>query len=298
MSETIHYNYCPVCGSDKINFVLRAKDETVSKEFFEVWQCNNCTLQFTQDVPDENNIGNFYKSAEYISHSNTSQGLVNKLYHTVRSFTLQSKRKLIEKSVGKTNNNLLDIGAGTGAFASTMQKAGWNVTALEPDETARQNAKKDFNIELLPNENLFQLKPNNFNVITLWHVLEHVHQLHKYLDTFFSLLVEGGTLIIAVPNYISYDAKTYAENWAAYDVPRHLYHFSPKSMQTLLAKHNFKLLAQKPMWFDSFYVSLLSEKYKTGKNNLARAFMRGAVSNLITAGSPENSSSIIYIAKK
>jgi 2-polyprenyl-3-methyl-5-hydroxy-6-metoxy-1,4-benzoquinol methylase len=298
MSETIHYNNCPVCGSDKITFALKAKDETVSKQFFEVWQCNDCTLRFTQDVPDEKNIGDYYKSAEYISHSNTSQGLVNKLYHTVRSFTLQSKKKLVEKSAGTTAGNLLDIGAGTGAFASTMKKSGWNVTGLEPDETARLNAKKDFSVELFPTENLFQLKQSSYNVITLWHVLEHVHQLHQYLDTFFSLLIDSGTLIIAVPNYTSYDAKTYAANWAAYDVPRHLYHFSPTSMRTLLAKHNFKLSEQKPMWFDSFYVSLLSEKYKTGKTHMIDAFMRGAFSNIKTIGSPENCSSIIYIAKK
>ena len=227
MNELIHYNNCPACGSADIAFVLKAKDETVSREYFEVWQCNNCTLRFTQDVPDANNIGKYYQSSEYISHSNTSKGLVNKLYHSVRSFTLQSKRKLVEQSSGKKTGHLLDIGAGTGAFASSMKKSGWNVTALEPDETARANAKKDFDIELLPASNLFSLPSNSFDVITLWHVLEHVHELHKYLDTFYSLLIEGGTLIIAVPNYTSYDAKSYSEKWAAYDVPRHLYHFSP-----------------------------------------------------------------------
>ena len=296
MSDIIHYKNCPACGSTGIAFILTAKDETVSRKYFEVWQCNNCMLRFTQDIPDEKNISSYYQSSDYISHSNTSKGLVNKLYHTVRSFTLQSKRKLIEKNAGK--GRLLDIGAGTGAFALTMKKAGWNVTALEPDETARTNAKKDFDIELLPTENLFGLQPNSFDVITLWHVLEHVHELHKYLDTFYSLLRESGTLIIAIPNYTSHDAKTYAENWAAYDVPRHLYHFSPKSMNMLLKKHNFKLLHQKPMWFDSFYVSLLSEKYASGKNNFFSAFTNGIVSNFKTIGKPENCSSIIYISKK
>ncbi len=298
MTDLIHYNHCPVCKSADITFALKAKDETVSKEYFEIWQCNNCKLRFTQDVPDEKSIGSYYQSSAYISHSNTSKGLVNKLYHTVRSFTLQSKRKLIEKSSSKKKGNLLDIGAGTGAFASTLKNRGWNVTALEPDETARANALKDFGIELQPTENLFSLQPKTFDVITLWHVLEHVHHLHKYLDTFFSLLVDGGTLIIAVPNYTSYDAKTYAYNWAAYDVPRHLYHFSPESMQLLLNAHHFKSMQQKPMWFDSFYVSLLSEKYISGKSNFLKAFTNGAVSNLKTLGKPANCSSIIYIAKK
>jgi 2-polyprenyl-3-methyl-5-hydroxy-6-metoxy-1,4-benzoquinol methylase len=298
MNNLIHYNHCPACRSADITFVLKAKDETVSKEYFEIWQCNNCRLRFTQDVPDEKNIGSYYQSSDYISHSNTSQGLVNKLYHTVRSFTLKSKRKLIEKSSGKKQGNLLDIGAGTGAFASTMKNSGWNVTALEPDATARANAQKDFGVELQPTENLFSLQPKTFDVITLWHVLEHVHDLHKYLDTFFSLLVDGGTLIIAVPNYTSYDAQTYSDNWAAYDVPRHLYHFSPKSMQQLLTIHHFKLKQRKPMWFDSFYVSLLSEKYVSGKGNFIKAFANGAVSNLKCMGKPTNCSSIIYIAKK
>jgi 2-polyprenyl-3-methyl-5-hydroxy-6-metoxy-1,4-benzoquinol methylase len=296
MSDVIHYNNCPACGSGNIFFVLRAKDETVSHEFFDIWQCNNCTLRFTQDVPDEQHIAKYYQSSDYISHSNTSKGLINKLYHSVRSITLQSKRKLIEQN--STKGNLLDIGAGTGAFASAMKKNGWNVTALEPDETARTNAKNDFNIQLFPTENLFTLPPKTFNVITLWHVLEHVHELHKYLDTFYSLLADGGTLIIAVPNYTSYDAKKYAANWAAYDVPRHLYHFSPQSMSMILNNHAFKLIQTKPMWFDSFYVSLLSEKYTGGKSSFFKAFTSGATSNLKAIGKFENCSSIIYIAKK
>ena len=298
MSDIIHYDHCPACGSAAIDFVLKAKDETVSKKYFEIWQCYNCTLRFTQNFPDEKDIGKYYQSSAYISHSNTSQGIVNKLYHTVRSITLQSKRKLVEKSSGKKAGSLLDVGAGTGAFASTMKNSGWNVTGLEPDETARTNAKKDFNIELQPTENLSSLQPNTFDVITLWHVLEHVHQLHAYLDTFYSLLADNGTLIIAVPNYTSYDAEAYSANWAAYDVPRHLYHFSPQSMSSLLTAHQFTLAQQKPMWFDSFYVSLLSEKYTSGKNSFLRAFTKGALSNLKAVGKPKNCSSVIYVAKK
>jgi 2-polyprenyl-3-methyl-5-hydroxy-6-metoxy-1,4-benzoquinol methylase len=298
MSEIIHYDHCPACGSSNISFVLKAKDETVSKEFFDIWQCNNCTLRFTQNVPDEKNIGRYYQSSAYISHSNTSQGIVNKLYHTVRSITLQSKRRLVEKSSGKKTGSLLDVGAGTGAFASTLEKNGWNVTGLEPDETARTNAKKGFDIELQSTENLSSLPQHTFDVITLWHVLEHVHKLHVYLDTFYSLLADNGTLIIAVPNYTSYDAEAYSENWAAYDVPRHLYHFSPESMGILLKAHQFKLAQQKPMWFDSFYVSLLSEKYASGKSGFLRAFAKGTLSNLNAVGKPENCSSVIYIAKK
>ena len=296
--STVFYKNCPVCKSGNIFFKLKAKDETVSKQYFEIWQCTNCSLRFTQNAPDEQQISDFYKSPEYISHSNTAKNLTDKLYYTVRSVTLNLKRKLVEKVSSKTSGNLLDIGAGTGAFASTMKKKGWNVTALEPDETARGNANKDFNIELQPTNSLFSLQPNLYDVITLWHVLEHVHELHTYLNTFYSLLTQNGTLIIAVPNYTSFDAETYGETWAAYDVPRHLYHFSPESMQVLLIKHNFKPADKKPMWFDSFYVSLLSEKYKNGKSAFFKAFKTGMVSNIKAVGKPENCSSVIYIAKK
>ncbi len=298
MPQLIHYKNCPVCNSANISFVFAAKDYTVSKETFQVWQCANCTLRFTQHVPDKNNIGPYYQSADYISHSNTSKGFINKLYHTVRSFTLQSKKNLIEKYAGKQNGHLLDIGAGTGAFASTMQKANWSVTALEPDATARANAKKDFNIELQPSENLFKLDKNSFDAITLWHVLEHVHDLQLYIQIFFSLLKDNGVLIIAVPNYTSYDAKEYAEFWAGYDVPRHLYHFSPQSMKLLLQQHNFKLKKIKPMWFDSYYVSLLSEQYLTGKSNAVKAFISGFISNIQAIKNKQKTSSLIYMAVK
>ncbi|SFQ47782.1 class I SAM-dependent methyltransferase [Parafilimonas terrae] len=298
MSNTIHYNNCPACSGADIEFVLKAKDETVSHDYFEIWQCNNCTLRFTQDVPDEESIGRYYQSSEYISHSNTSKGMVNKLYHAVRSVTLQTKRKLVEKYSGIKGGNLLDIGAGTGAFAAAMKNAGWHVTGLEPDETARANAQKDFNIELQPTENLFNLNRESFDAITLWHVLEHVHRMHEYLDAFHTLLKPGGTLIIAVPNYTSYDAKIYNANWAAYDVPRHLYHFSPASMQKLLSAHQFTPAGNKPMWFDSFYVSLLSEKYTSGKSNFIKAFFNGLRSNRKALQNASNCSSVTYIAKK
>ncbi len=298
LSQRIHYTNCPVCNSINIAAVLKAKDYTVSKEIFEVWECIDCTLRFTQNVPDAFHIAAYYESADYISHSNTSKGFVNKLYHTVRYFTLNSKKNFVEKFCNKESKNLLDVGAGTGAFAATMQKAGWNVTALEPDKTARENAKKELNISPYPSEELFNLKPASFNVITLWHVLEHVHDLHNYINTFFSLLKDKGCLIIAVPNYTAYDAREYSASWAAYDVPRHLYHFSPASMKVLLEKHNLFIKEYKPMWFDSYYISLLSEKYLTGKSNPVKAFISGSISNFNALENKLKSSSIIYVVKK
>ena len=291
----IVYSACPCCNGVDISKVLSAADHTVSNETFEIWQCNVCTARFTQNVPDKNEIEKYYKSENYISHSDTKQGFINSLYHFVRKRTLNGKRKLVEKYTKLSIGKILDIGAGTGAFLQTMQKYDWDVTGLEPDETARENAKKLYGLSLQPSEELFNLKAETFDAITLWHVLEHVHELHEYMDQLKKLLKLTGCLFIAIPNYACYDEKIYKEFWAGYDVPRHLYHFSPTSITQLLLQHGLQLKEIKPMWYDSFYVSMLSEKYKTGKNNFLNACWNGHVSNWKALFNKERCSSIIYI---
>lgn len=298
MKELIHYTHCPVCGSAEFKTVLSAKDHTVSGEKFAVSECNQCTLRFTQDVPDAASISPYYKSENYISHTNTSKGLINTLYQSVRKRTLKQKQRLVEKITGVKNGKLLDVGSGTGAFASEMKRNGWGVTGLEPDEDARKVAKESFNIELSDISQFYQLPDNSFDAITFWHVLEHVHELQAYMAKLKTLLTEKGRLFIAVPNYTSKDASIYNEYWAAYDVPRHLYHFSPQSMKVLVEKHGMKLLLQKPMWYDSFYVSMLSSKYKSGKTNLITAFFNGLRSNSMALGDVKKCSSVIYIIGK
>jgi 2-polyprenyl-3-methyl-5-hydroxy-6-metoxy-1,4-benzoquinol methylase len=297
MNDTIHYTICPCCKEDHIEKVMLAKDHTVTGELFEIWKCNNCSVRFTQNVPSQEAIAKYYRSEAYVSHSDTKKGFINRLYHFVRSLTVKSKKKLIIKASGKEKGNLLDIGAGTGAFAHAMQRAGWNVTALEPDATARQNALKNYDLSLQDLDSLFQLKEADFDVITLWHVLEHVHDLGGYFIQFKKLLKPTGILVIAVPNYTSYDGVHYAEHWAAYDVPRHLYHFSPHSMDLLAAQYFFRVKEYKPMWFDSFYVSMLSEKYRSGKNNFPKALWNGLRSNAMALGDTKKCSSVIYISK-
>ncbi len=291
----IVYSACPCCNGVDISKVLSAADHTVSNETFEIWQCNVCTARFTQNVPDKNEIEKYYKSENYISHSDTKQGFINSLYHFVRKRTLNGKRKLVEKYTKLSIGKILDIGAGTGAFLQVMQKSEWDVTGLEPDETARENAKKLYGLSLQPSEELFNLKAETFDAITLWHVLEHVHELHEYMDQLKKLLKLTGCLFIAIPNYACYDEKIYKEFWAGYDVPRHLYHFSPTSITQLLLQHGLQLKEIKPMWYDSFYVSMLSEKYKTGKNNFLNACWNGYVSNWKALFNKERCSSIIYI---
>lgn len=293
----IHYEQCPVCGASTIHPALEAKDYTVSGETFAIWHCDGCTARFTQDVPGKEGIGPYYQSDAYISHSDTKEGLVNRLYHRVRAITLRAKRKLVERACGKAAGHLLDIGCGTGAFLHTMQEAGWTVKGLEPDGGAREKAASLYGLSVDPIDGLFALAPGSYDVITLWHVLEHVHDLRAYADHFRGLLKPGGTLIIAVPNYTSLDAAHYGSAWAAYDVPRHLYHFSPQSMEALLKPTGLSVVRLKPMWFDSFYVSMLSERYRHGKDHLIGAALTGLRSNFKAWGNTGRCSSVIYIIR-
>ena len=277
---------------------MQVKDYTVSEESFPIAECASCSFRFTQDVPDAASIAPYYKSEDYISHTNTASGLINRLYHFVRTRAVVQKRKLVENSTGIKTGKLLDIGSGTGAFLSEMKKHGWETTGLEPDADARMVAQKVYNIHLADSDQLYQLPANHFDVITLWHVLEHVHELSTYLQQIKTVLGPKGKLFIAVPNYTASDASVYQEHWAAYDVPRHLYHFSPTSMELLMEKHGLKILQYKPMWYDSFYVSLLSSKYKNGKTNWLAACWNGLRSNLAAMSDTKKCSSVIYVIKK
>ncbi|MBZ5855729.1 class I SAM-dependent methyltransferase [Flavihumibacter profundi] len=292
----IHYQHCPVCLGKSVFPVLEAVDYTVSNEKFSIWECQGCHLRFTQDVPDAASIGPYYQSEKYISHTDTRKGMINNLYHLVRQFTLKQKRKLLVVSTGKQNGTVLDIGAGTGAFLAEMKNSGWSVRGLEPDPGARKVAHDRYQLLFEDPSRLFDLAEGSFDVITMWHVLEHVHQLHEYIAHIKKILAPGGLLVLALPNYTSADAVYYGASWAAYDVPRHLYHFSPESVRKLLGAHGLSIKSMKPMWFDPFYISMLSEGYKNGRPNHLGAILRGLQSNIKARSTAESASSIIYIA--
>ena len=262
-----------------------------------IWQCSECNLRFTQDVPDEQSIKSYYRSSDYISHTNTNKGLINKLYQKVRGYTLRRKAKLVIAQTVR-QGKVLDIGAGIGAFLNAMKEKGWDVTGIEPDEGARGRAKQMFNLSLQDTHGLRQLPANHFDAITLWHVLEHVHQLHGYVEQLKTLLKKEGKIFIAVPNYQSFDSSVYKLYWAAYDVPRHLYHFTPKALHALVQKHGLKISTKKPMWFDSFYISLLSSKYKNGRTKWIGAGLSGLRSNIKALMNSDYCSSVIYIIQK
>jgi len=287
---------CPVCNSKEIDLYSHCTDLSISKEQFSITKCRNCSFLFTNPRPSLQEIGKYYQSEEYISHSNSTKGLINSLYHLVRTYTLNKKLNLINSFFPK-KGNLLDIGCGTGYFLTKCKKDGWQIKGTEPEEQARTHAEKATQTSIYSNiEKIGGEKP--FEVITMWHVLEHVHNLNEAFEKIVSLLKEKGKLIIAVPNPTSYDAKHYKMTWAAWDIPRHLYHFTPDTINKFLLKHKIKLVETKPMYFDSFYVSLLSEKYK-GSNaltGLCKGLLNGLLSNI--KGRGKSTSSLIYICEK
>lgn len=281
---------CIVCGSTQYSPFLTCKDYTVSKENFTIVSCNDCGFKFTNPRPEDSVLGNYYKAEEYISHTNTKKGLVNKLYHLVRTRTLKKKLNLVHSYVSR--GTILDYGCGTGMFLNVCKNAGWESYGMEPDDEARKIASAA-NLNLFSDKSRINtyITDKKFNVITLWHVLEHVTDMDETLSFFKNRLDKNGVLIIAVPNHVSFDAKHYGEYWAAYDVPRHLHHFEKKTIQQLVENKGFRLRETLPMKFDSYYVSLLSEKYKTERTNLLKAFLVGLRSN-ISANNDKYSSSI------
>jgi 2-polyprenyl-3-methyl-5-hydroxy-6-metoxy-1,4-benzoquinol methylase len=296
---TVHHAVCPACADTDIRENLRIRDHSVSGEVFQVWHCMNCHLKFTQDAPDSNSIGRYYQSEDYVSHTETKKGLVNRLYHAVRNHTLQQKRKLISDKVPSAHTAILDYGCGTGAFLKVMKDAGWMTTGLEPDPRARQNGLDLHGIRAEAPDRLSTMADASFDVVTLWHVLEHVHDLQDTLDHLRRVLKPNGVMYIAVPNHKSSDAMHYGGSWAAWDLPRHLYHFSPESMRALMTTKELTVTHTLPMWFDAFYVSLLSEKYrKSGIMGYPAAFIQGMVSNLTAWSDPGRCSSLIYVVRK
>jgi SAM-dependent methyltransferase len=288
-------NNCPVCNATSFSSFITCKDYTVSNETFNIVNCQSCSFKFTSPRPQNQDLGNYYKSEDYISHSNTSKGLISKLYKSVRNHTIKKKIALVLKHVSR--GTILDYGCGTGMFLSACQKDGWKAFGMEPDEGARKIATQ-MGLNTFSDKDRMQTYITNqkFDAITLWHVLEHVTDLPETLSFFKSKLNPKGVLIIAVPNHTSYDANKYKEFWAAYDVPRHLYHFEINSISKLLDNYGFKLQETKAMKFDSFYVSMLSEKYKTGSIKYLSAFLTGLKSNL-KAKEAKDYSSVIYVFK-
>lgn len=271
---------------------ITTKDYLVSGESFDLIYDESLELLKTDPVPPIEEIPSYYNSEEYISHTDNKKGLLEFLYGIVKNHSLRKKVSLVNK-LNKGAGSILDVGAGTGDFLREAKKKGWKTFGVEPNPSALKRAQeKGISLE----SELGAFVDQKMDVVTLWHVLEHIPNLEETIETLSKIVKPGGTLIIAVPNYKSYDAKHYGEFWAAYDVPRHIWHFSQNSIEKLFKAH-FKLEDIKPLYFDSFYVSLLSEKYKTDSKFSLKAFWIGCKSNWRARRTNEYSS-LIYCLKK
>jgi len=285
-----------VSGKQSKNVFISVKDYSVSGEVFEL--VKNETFGFLETIPqpDLEKLPEYYKSDDYISHTDSNRNLFERTYHIIKKMALRRKLSLIN-SFSKQKGTLLDVGCGTGDFLEFSKQKGWRVVGIEPNDEARAIANKKTNNSVYKTNHLLNLENHSFDIITLWHVLEHLPNLEEHIAEFKRLLKPNGTLIIAVPNYKSYDAKIYKTYWAAFDVPRHLWHFSKESIKILMETFKMNVVKMYPMQFDAFYVSLLSEKYSTGRMTIFRPFFIGLLSNLKAIWSKEYSS-IIYCVKK
>lgn len=291
-------NKCPVCSGIEFENFLTCEDHTYSHQLFNIQKCKGCGLRLTNPRPDQNSIGEFYQSNEYISHTGKSHSIIDFIYLSARTFTLKWKRQII--SSHKSNGNLLDYGCGTGEFVKHMASHHWKINGIEPSNTARKKAEELINTSKPAIfEKLEELPPIKYDVISLWHVLEHVPHPDQLLLKLKSLLNPNGVIFVAVPNYESYDAQVYGRHWAAYDVPRHFWHFTKTTLSEIFIKQGYTPPKVIPMKLDAYYVSLLSEKYKNGgKHSLIspfKALLNGLKSNA-KGRKNQNYSSLIYIA--
>lgn len=288
-------NKCPWCDSDKAQINLWLKDEFLTKEDFHICECLNCGLLYTMPRPDKNHIGAYYKSEDYYSHKENTKGFVPKLYERIKKNNLKNKYQLATKglSVGK----MLEIGCGVGDFLHTAEEHGWECIGVEPSEEAKAIATKRTKASILSSEELESLADEQFDLITMWHVLEHVDDLRWEMDQLQRLIKPHGRIVIAVPNYKSYDGQYYKEHWAAYDVPRHLNHFNRTVLTKMFKTKGLELKKMDKLKWDAYYISYMSEQYRIHSLPLVRGAFRGLISNSKARKSGEWSS-LVYIFEK
>lgn len=292
---------CPFCKSDNTKLYLKLKDYFLSQEDFEIFECEICKLLFTTPRPDASVIGNYYKSNDYLSHNEHKKGIVPWIYNQVKKVNIRRKFRITaqnrtSKNGDRTKPHILDFGCGVGDFLHYAQKKGCEITGCDLSEDARKNASEKLSKTILSPEEIFALPHSTFDVITMWHVLEHIDDLRFQTEQLYRLLKENGRLVVAVPNYMSYDAQYYKDKWAAYDVPRHLNHFHKESLQNIFAGY-FELDNIYPLKWDAYYISMMSEKYIGKGNSFVKGLITGWKSNRRAKKSGDYSS-LVYVLSK
>ncbi|MBO4574396.1 MAG: class I SAM-dependent methyltransferase [Bacteroidales bacterium] len=292
---------CLFCKSDNTKLYLKLKDYFLSQEDFEIFECENCKLLFTTPRPDKSVIGNYYKSDDYLSHNEHKKGIVPWIYNQVKKVNIRRKFSITaqnrtSKNGDRTKPHILDFGCGVGDFLHYAQKNGCEIAGCDLSEDARKYASEKLGKTIVSPEEIFSLPDSTFDVITMWHVLEHIDDLRFQTEQLYRLLKENGRLVVAVPNYMSYDAQHYKDKWAAYDVPRHLNHFHKESLQNIFAGY-FELDNIYPLKWDAYYISMMSEKYIGKGNSFVKGLITGWKSNRRAKKSGDYSS-LVYVFSK
>lgn len=289
----INQTHCPLCNNELVT-VFSTKDYLVSGEKFDIAECSDCRLRSTSPFPEKDVIGGYYESDEYISHADESKGVFDSIYNMVRSYMLGRKRNIVEKSSENKQGRIMDIGCGAGHFLNSMKENGWDVKGVDASQKARELVKSQFDIDVITPEDWFN-SDETYDIITCWHSLEHVYDPWVYLEKIKTQLSADGVLIVASPNYESTDGNKYGADWAAYDTPRHLYHFTPTSMEKIMFNNEFLIDEIHRMPFDAFYVSILSSQHM--EKSMISGIWNGFVSWLSCWVNKEKCSSLIYVMK-
>jgi 2-polyprenyl-3-methyl-5-hydroxy-6-metoxy-1,4-benzoquinol methylase len=291
----IQIKNCPVCGATNFSEYLDLKDFFLTGESFQLQKCDSCQFVFTNPRPDDKSLSKYYESPDYLSHHSHGMNPVQLVYQELRRINIRNKFSLIKKLV--PNGRLLDIGCGTGEVLNYFKKKKWEVKGIEPSRSARDFAIQKYGLDIEDESGLKKLQKDSFDIISMWHVLEHVSDLHERIHIIYDLLKPSGYLIIALPNLNSWDAEYYKKYWAAFDVPRHLSHFSERTLKKLVIGHGFKYVETAPMKMDAYFISMLSEKYLGKHNRFLYSAINGFRSNKSAKKSGEYSS-LIYIFQK
>lgn len=269
---------------------ISVKDHLVSKETFHIVFDGGVGAWKTTPQPSQQELKAYYPKEGYLSHADKANGLKDRLYLWVKKRNIQTKLRWI--GLNSEQSKLLDFGAGNGAFALVAQAKGWRVYTQEFSEDVLLSLKE----KGLKTVDVSKQK-DTYDAITLWHVFEHLPNPKAQLATFYNALAPGGSLVLALPNINAWDARHYGAQWAGYDVPRHLWHYNKAAIVELAKDTGFYLVNTHNMFWDAFYVSLLSEQYRHAKCSWINAVIKGSLSNLL-GWRKKNTSALTFILQK